>query len=114
MNEEMISEEFISEMSKDFEVKKRTVSKIINDFKKKGIEEEVFLRVLTEYALFEKSIKDSSHYANVEQRTIDFYAKENIEFFSKYKNLVSYYSDEEEISYNKNLEDDYSAGNRIL
>lgn len=42
MNEEMISEEFISEMSKDFEVKKRTVSKIINDFKKKGIEEEVF------------------------------------------------------------------------
>lgn len=61
MNEEMISEEFISEMSKDFEVKKRTVSKIINDFKKKGIEEEVFLRVLTEYALFEKSIKDSSH-----------------------------------------------------
>lgn len=54
MNEEMISEEFISEMSKDFEVKKRTVSKIINDFKKKGIEEEVFLRVLTEYALFEK------------------------------------------------------------
>lgn len=73
MNEEMISEEFISEMSKDF-----------------------------------------SHYANVEQRTIDFYAKENIEFFSKYKNLVSYYSDEEEISYNKNLEDDYSDGNRIL
>lgn len=61
-----------------------------------------------------KSIKDSSHYANVEQRTIDFYAKENIEFFSKYKNLVSYYSDEEEISYNKNLEDDYSDGNRIL
>ena len=38
MNEEMISEEFISEMSKDFEVKKRTVNKIINDFKKKGIE----------------------------------------------------------------------------
>lgn len=42
MNEEMISEKFISEMSKDFEVKKQTVSKIINDFKKKGIEEEVF------------------------------------------------------------------------
>lgn len=57
MNEEMISEEFISEMSKDFEVKKQTVSKIINDFKKKGIEEEVFLRVLTEYALFEKVSK---------------------------------------------------------
>lgn len=114
MNEEMISEEFINEMSKDFEVKKRTVSKIINDFKKKGIKEEVFLRVLTEYALFEKSIKDSSRYENVEQRTIDFYAKENIEFFLKYKNLVSYYSDEEEISYNKNLEDDYSDGNRIL
>lgn len=114
MNEEMISEEFISEMSKDFEVKKRTVSKIINDFKKKGIEEELFLRVLTEYALFEKSIKDSSRYANVEQRTIDFYAKENSEFFLKYKNLVSYYSDEEEISYNKNLEDDFSDGNRIL
>ena len=27
MNEEMISEEFISEMSKDFEVKKQTVSR---------------------------------------------------------------------------------------
>lgn len=57
MNEEMISEEFISEMSKDFEVKKRTVSKIINDFKKKGIEEEVFLRVLTEYAYLKKVSK---------------------------------------------------------
>lgn len=114
MNEEMISEEFISEMSKDFEVKKRTVNKIINDFKKKGIEEELFLRVLTEYALFEKSIKDSSRYANVEQRTIDFYAKENIEFFLKYKNLISYYSDEEERDFNKELENDYSDGNRIL
>lgn len=111
MNKEMISEEFISEMSKDFEVKKRTVSKIINDFKKKGIEEEFFLCALTEYALYEK---DSSSYANMEQRTIDFYAKENIEFFLKYKNLVSYYSDEEEINYNKKLEDDYSDGNRIL
>lgn len=37
MNNEMISEEFISEMTKDFEVKENTVRKIINDFKSKGI-----------------------------------------------------------------------------
>lgn len=114
MNEEMSLEEFINEMSKDFEVKEKTIHKVINDFKNKGIEEELFLRALTEYALYERGIKFSSHRVKVEQRTIDFYAKENNEFFSKYKNLVSYYSDEEEISYNKNLEDDYSDGNRIL
>ena len=114
MNEEMSLEEFINEMSKDFEVKEKTIHKVINDFKNKGIEEELFLRALTEYALYQRGIKFSSHRVKVEQRTIDFYAKENNEFFSKYKNLVSYYSDEEEISYNKNLEDDYSDGNRIL
>lgn len=114
MNNEMISEEFISEMTKDFEVKENTVRKVINDFKSKGIEEELFLRTLTEYALYERGIKFSSHRVKIEQRTIDFYANENNEFFSKYKNLVSYYSDEEEINYNKKLEDDYSDGNRIL
>ena len=101
-------------LQKDFEVKENTVHKVINDFKSKGIEEELFLRTLTEYALYERGIKFSSHRVKIEQRTIDFYAKENNEFFLKYKNLVSYYSDEEEINYNKNLEDDYSDGNRIL
>lgn len=114
MDEEMITEEFISEMSKDFEKKKQNVNRIINDFKNKGIKEEIFLRELTEYALYEKSIKDSSRYANVEQRTINFYAKENSEFFSKYGNLVSYYDDTEGIYFNKKLKDDYSDGNRIL
>ena len=42
MNNEMISEEFISEMTKNFEVKENTVRKVINDFKSKGIEEELF------------------------------------------------------------------------
>lgn len=56
MNNEMISEEFISEMTKDFEVKENTVRKIINDFKSKGIEEELFLRTLTEYALYEEAL----------------------------------------------------------
>ena len=54
MNKEMISEEFISEMSKNFEVKENTIHKVINDFKSKGIEEELFLRTLTEYALYKQ------------------------------------------------------------
>ena len=71
-------EEFKNDMVEDFEVKENTVHKVINDFKNKGIEEELFLRTLTEYALYERGIKFSSHRVKIEQRTIDFYAIENI------------------------------------
>ena len=71
-------EEFKNDMVEDFEVKENTVHKVINDFKNKGIEEELFLRTLTEYALYERGIKFSSHRVKIEQRTIEFYDIENI------------------------------------
>ena len=108
------------ELSKENRDVERTVQAIIEDVKERGDEalrdySAKFDKVdLTDIEvgqdLIDKAFKEID--PEVYQALVN--AKENIEFFSKYKNLVSYYSDEEEISYNKNLEDDYSDGNRLV
>lgn len=103
-------EEFKNDMVEDFEVKKQVVSKITNDFTKKGIDETRYLIELTTFVLYEIVTQKRVNYKRLEQRAIDYYAKGNIEFFNSYRNLVTnpkYYDDD-------SLEDDYSDENAYI
>lgn len=104
-------EEFKNDMIEDFEVRKQVVSKIIGDFTKKGINEAQYLIELTAFVLYEIVAQKRVNYKKLEQRAIDYYAKDNIEFFNSYRNLVTnpkYYES------NDFLEDDYSDENAYI
>lgn len=104
-------EEFKNDMVEDFEVRKQVVSKITNDFTKKGINEERYLIELTTFVLYEIVTQKRVNYKKLEQRAIDYYAKGNIEFFNSYRNLVTdpkYYDGDD------SLEDDYSDENAYI